>query len=77
METPPSGNELVSSPPLVSPTPKKPKLRVQIPEQKDGKGGNCAQCVIVKEDPTPRDQDETPEDSQQMPMVSMPVSFVL
>jgi hypothetical protein len=30
--------------------------------------------VIVKEDPTPRDQDETPEDSQQMPMVPMPLS---
>ena len=76
MDTPPSGNEVVSSPPLVSPTPKKPKLRVQIPEQKDGKGGNCTQCVIVKQDPTP-DEDETPEDSQQMPMAAMPVSFLL
>ncbi|CAG8495751.1 1557_t:CDS:2 [Paraglomus occultum] len=73
MDTPPSGTDIVTSPPLVSPTPKKPKLRVQIPEQKDGKGGNCTQCVIVKQDPTP-DQDETPEDSQQMPMASMPLS---
>src|ERR1043166_3503112 len=69
-----SSGDLVS-PPLISPSPKKPKLRVQIPDAKDKPSGQAASQQSQPSQPQDQspDQDETPSDSQQ-PMVTQPVS---
>uniref|UniRef100_A0A1D1XTU1 Myocyte-specific enhancer factor 2A n=1 Tax=Anthurium amnicola TaxID=1678845 RepID=A0A1D1XTU1_9ARAE len=69
----PSGD--LVSPPLISPSPKKPKLRVQIPEAKDkpsGQNANQQSQPSQQQDQSP-DQDEVPSDSQQ-PMVTQPMT---
>lgn len=71
-DTPPG--DLVS-PPLISPSPKKPKLRVHIPEAKDkpsGQAANQQSQPSQQQDPS-SDQDEAPSDPQ-LPMVTQPVS---
>lgn len=73
IDTPPG--DLVS-PPLISPSPKKPKLRVHIPEAKDkpsGQAANQQSQPSQQQDQSP-DQDEAPSDSQQ-PMITQPVSI--
>jgi hypothetical protein len=72
IDTPPGGD--LVSPPLVSPSPKKPKLRVHIPEAKDkpsGQAANQQSQPSQQQDQSP-DQDEAPSDSQQ-PMITQPV----
>lgn len=72
IDTPPG--DLVS-PPLISPSPKKPKLRVHIPEAKDkpsGQAANQQSQPSQQQDQSP-DQDEAPSDSQQ-PMVTQPMT---
>jgi len=70
-DTPPG--DLVS-PPLISPSPKKPKLRVHIPEAKDKPSGQTGnqQPQPTQQDPS-SDQDEPPSDPQQ-PMVTQPLA---
>jgi hypothetical protein len=69
-----SSGDLVS-PPLISPSPKKPKLRVQIPDAKDKPSGQAANQQSQPSQPQDQspEQDETPSDSQQ-PMVTQPMA---
>jgi hypothetical protein len=68
----PSGD--LVSPPLISPSPKKPKLRVHIPEAKDkpsGQAANQQSQPSQQQDQSP-DPDDVSSDSQQ-PMVTQPM----
>ncbi|CAG8550865.1 15472_t:CDS:2 [Funneliformis caledonium] len=63
------------SPPLISPSPKKPKLRVQIPDAKDKPSGQAAgqQSQPSQQQDQSPEQDEAPSDSQQ-PTVTLPMA---